>query len=117
MCGKHCKRDSCIDAIESASCSVGYPELRSLQRRAVVSFVSGKDVFVCIPTGGGKSLCYSILPRVFNLREKESSMVIIVGPFYICIQPGHLLQIPGAGYHKSQALCGSTAVGSADSAT
>ena len=70
MCGKHCKRDSCIDVIESASCSMGYPELRSLQRRAVVSFVSGKDVFVCIPTGGGK-LCYSILPRVFNLCERS----------------------------------------------
>ena len=89
MCGKHCKRDLCIDAIESASCSMGYPELRSLQRRAVVSFVSGKDVFVRIPTGGGKSLCYSILPQVFNLHE-ESSMVIVVGPFHICIQPENI---------------------------
>ena len=40
-------------------------------------------MFVCIPTDGGKSLCYSILPRVFNLREKESSMVIFVGLFFI----------------------------------
>ena len=40
----------------SASCSImGYLELRDLQRRAVASFVLGKDVFVCIPTGGGKS--------------------------------------------------------------
>ena len=76
-----------MDAIDSATCFIGYHELRGLQRRAVASFVSGKDVFVsgkdvfvCIPTGGGKLLCYSILLRVFNFREKESGMVIVVSP-------------------------------------
>ena len=76
-----------MDAINSATCFIGYHELRGLQRRAVASFVSGKDVFVsgkdvfvCIPTGGGKLLCYSILLRVFNFREKESGMVIVVSP-------------------------------------
>ena len=85
--GKHCKCDLCMDAIDSATCFIGYHELRGLQRRAVASFVSGKDVFVsgkdvfvCIPTGGGKLLCYSILLRVFNFREKESGMVIVVSP-------------------------------------
>ena len=29
-------------------------------------------------------------------------MVIVVSPFYICIQHGHLLQIPGAGYHRAK---------------
>ena len=80
VCGKHCKRDLCMDATESASCSMSYPELCGLQWRAVALFVSGKDVLVCIPTGGGKLLCYLILLQVFNLHEKESSMVIVVSP-------------------------------------
>ena len=51
----------------SANCSImGYLELCDRQQRAVASFVLGKDVLVCIPTSGGKSLCYSILPWVFN---------------------------------------------------
>ena len=29
-------------------------------------------------------------------------MVIVVGPFYSCIQPGHFLQKPGAGYHRAE---------------
>ena len=115
MCGKHCKCDLCMDAIESASCSMGYLELCGLQRRVIALFVSGKDVFVCTPTGDGKSLRYLILLRMFNLREKESSMVIVVNSLVafnldtFCKFLEQTIQ--------SQALSGSTAVWSADSAT
>ena len=45
-------------------------------------FVEGRDVFVSFPTGGGKSLCYSVLPLVFdNLRKTAGqSLVIVVSP-------------------------------------
>ena len=69
-----------MNATDSATCFIGYCELCGLQRRAVASLVSGKDVFVCIPTGGGKLLCYSILLQAFNFREKESGMVIVISP-------------------------------------
>ena len=73
--------ESVTDAIRVAAESMGCPELRRLQETAVRAFVNGRDVFVSIPTGGGKSLCYSLLPSVFDiLRGKPQSLAIIVSP-------------------------------------
>ena len=38
-----------------------------LQRRVIVSFVNGNDVFAILPTGYGKSLCLACLPLVFDI--------------------------------------------------
>ena len=63
------------DAIWVTAESIGYPELCCLQETAVRALVTGKDVFVSIPIGGGKSLCYSVLPSMFDiLRGKPQSL-------------------------------------------
>ena len=41
---------------------LGYSTLRPEQAEAVSAFAGGKDVFVALPTGSGKSLCFAILP-------------------------------------------------------
>ena len=41
--------------------SYGYSELKPQQRSVLIHFLSGKDVFGCLPTGYGKSLCYYFL--------------------------------------------------------
>ena len=40
---------------------MGYDRATDDQKEAVKAFVLGKDVFVSLPTGSGKSLCYSCL--------------------------------------------------------
>ena len=53
------------------------------QREAVEAFISGRDVFVCLPAGSlyGKSFCYGCLPVVFDcLRGQTSSIVVVVTP-------------------------------------
>ena len=44
----------------------GYERLKEEQLVAVEQFVSGKDVFVSLPTGFSKSLIYGILPAIYD---------------------------------------------------
>jgi len=49
---------------------LGYDRPRPDQLEAVLQFVSGRDTFISLPTGSGKSLCFASLPLVFDkLRE------------------------------------------------
>ena len=61
---------------------MGFASLRDKQKEAILGFMKGRDVFVSLPTGSGKSLCYSILPKVFDRarKKKSSSIVIVVSP-------------------------------------
>ena len=45
---------------------MGYSKLRANQEKVVKTFLRCRDVFVSLPTGSGKSLCYCILPVVFD---------------------------------------------------
>ena len=40
--------------------------LKDKQREAVLSILEGKDVFVMLPTGYGKSMIYGVLPLAFD---------------------------------------------------
>ena len=65
-------------ALNICAARAGY-SLCPLQEQVIISFVQGSDVFVGLPTGSGKSLCYNILPDIFNsLRKVKSSIAVIV---------------------------------------
>lgn len=52
----------------------GYPDFRGGQADAVSAILSGRDVLVLMPTGGGKSLCYQIPALVLP------ALTIVVSP-------------------------------------
>ena len=61
--------------------SLGFPELKPEQKEAVAAFISGKDVFVCLPMGFGKTLCYIVLPALFDVARglpSGNSIIIVV---------------------------------------
>ena len=53
-------------ALEEASRDVGIAQLKPKQRKAIEAFVSGKDLFVSLPTGYGKSMIFAILPTLYD---------------------------------------------------
>ncbi|MDQ6610531.1 MAG: DEAD/DEAH box helicase, partial [Bacteroidota bacterium] len=52
----------------------GFKDFKGEQEAAINSLLSGKDTFVIMPTGGGKSLCYQ-LPAMIS-----PGVAIIVSP-------------------------------------
>lgn len=52
----------------------GYREFRPDQQKIIESVVAGRDAFVLMPTGGGKSLCYQIPALI------RDGLAIIVSP-------------------------------------
>ena len=78
-----CYSESEIEkAISKAAEDLGYSQLRPQQRKAVKLFIKGRDVFVNLPMGSGKSLCYWLLPKTFDYlrREVTQSVAVIVSP-------------------------------------
>ena len=41
--------------------------MKEKQLEAMATFISGRDVFVSLPTGYGKSLIFALLPLVFDI--------------------------------------------------
>ena len=50
------------EAIERGLHQLGFEAIKPEQLTAVESVLTGKDVFVSVPTGFGKSLMFQILP-------------------------------------------------------
>ena len=46
--------------------SCGIIQLKNKQEEAILTFLSGKDTFVSLPTGYGKSVIFGILPLLFD---------------------------------------------------
>ena len=61
---------------------LGYSTMKSEQLQVVSGIVSGRDVFAVLPTGFGKSQCYTCPLTVFGLvlPVEGTSIVFAVAP-------------------------------------
>jgi ATP-dependent DNA helicase RecQ len=63
-----------VDLIGTLKKHFGYDEFRPLQEEVIIDALAGRDVFVLMPTGGGKSLCFQ-LPALMR-----DGLTIVVSP-------------------------------------
>src|SRR5436305_2473721 len=63
-----------MDLIATLKKSFGYDQFRPLQQEIIRDALAGRDVFVLMPTGGGKSLCFQ-LPALLR-----NGLTIVVSP-------------------------------------
>jgi len=63
-----------VDLLGALKRHFGYDQFRPLQKEIIEDALAGRDVFVLMPTGGGKSLCFQ-LPAL--MRE---GLTIVVSP-------------------------------------
>lgn len=83
------------EAISYACSKMAVRKLKPEQEKCVRAFLDGNDIFICLPTGYGKSLCFAMLPHIFDhLRGLGTSEASIV----ICVVP--LLSLMADQYHR-----------------
>ncbi len=56
---------------------MGYDRATDDQKKVVEAFVFGKEVFVSLPTGSGKSVCYACLPYVFDVLQSRVKVTLV----------------------------------------
>ena len=64
-----------------AQLPLSHISLKNEQRLAIRAVYEGQDVFVCLPTGYGKSLCYQTIPFVMGFKNDcNNTAVVVVSP-------------------------------------
>ena len=61
-----------------AASKIGVPSLNNEQKKAVAAIVKRHNVFVCLPTGFGKSLCFQSVPFVMDYLDSNSTDECVV---------------------------------------
>ena len=92
------QREQDVLAAEKAAERMGYM-LKDKQREVILSFVRGHDVFVSLPTGSGKSLCYSCLLWTFDYLKgdewRAARLIVVVVSSLIALMKDQVAALPG----------------------
>ena len=86
MMATHADLQTCLNEAAEA---LGIYELKPEQKEAISAFADGRDVFVSLPTGYGKSICYGCLPGLFSRLKSLGKMddKSVRGPIAVVISP------------------------------
>ena len=68
------KKNTAINLQEILKKTFGFDQFKGEQEAIIRSILGGKDTFVIMPTGGGKSLCYQLPAMILD------GMAIVVSP-------------------------------------
>ena len=90
------------EAVRKAGVSVaiGYDQLKDEQVNILCTFVEGRDVFVSLPTGFGKSLCYMrmLLPLVLAVESGGGkAIVVVISPLRIALMEDQVASYSAKG--------------------
>ncbi|MEO9953552.1 DNA helicase RecQ [Nonlabens sp.] len=88
--------DTQIGLEENLKKYFGFGQFRGLQKKVITSLLNKEDVFVIMPTGGGKSLCYQ-LPALM-----QEGTAIVVSPL-IALMKNQVDAIRGVSDHDGVA--------------
>ena len=84
--------------VSSAVAELGYDSVKLEEKAALLAFLRGRDVFVSLPTGYGKSLCYAALPAAFDsLRRSPSQSILVVVSPLIALRKDQVATLSGRG--------------------
>ena len=78
-----CVKENWNAAFEAVKSQFKVPDLYPEQRKAIRSFFQGKNIFVNLPTGFGKSLIFQCLLIVADIVHKKpwgSSIIVVISP-------------------------------------
>ena len=100
-------------ALVSAAMEFNFTSFKDVQGEAIAAAINGKDVFVSVPTGYGKSAIYEALPSCAknllaqkqgrDLRADLHPFVLVVSPLVSLIQDQVAKLRPRAAYLSKEA--------------
>ncbi|KAJ7079733.1 P-loop containing nucleoside triphosphate hydrolase protein [Mycena belliarum] len=64
----------------------GIDKFRENQLEAIAATMAGRDTFILMPTGGGKSLCYQLVAILQNEQTHHAFVTIVVAPLLSLIR-------------------------------
>ena len=73
------------DAFRESSLKAVVMRLRAEQKRALLHLITGRDVFINLPTGFGKSPIYQLAPSIVEEmshldRKIRSAVILVISP-------------------------------------
>ncbi len=74
------------EAISDSARAIGIHHMKPEQTRAMNSILSGKDTFVSLPTGFGKSIIFAALPMAFDQLKGNKMAIVIISTTFSLMQ-------------------------------